>query len=211
MANRKDNPHKPGTQEHKDWEKENLFPSDPIFGTTLIKDDDYKESKDRAHKRMHSVAEVENAKYEKKKKYLDVLDFIENQTKPEYDSVLDKPKEKSGTYLSLSDIVLDPLNWRGLLQTLGDPGTFNFIPSYPRAPTVAFPKHIPEDATQEEFYKAHEYAIKTEYSKQEWESGWVAVRILRRRKIDYLKYDDNPLIASALAPYTQLYFEFYIK
>lgn len=216
MANRKDNPHKPGTDEHKTWEKENVLSRD-YFG--ILQDDDREESVIKAHARMRSVAEVEKAKYEKKEKYLDVLDFIENQDTPEYDPILDNPKkdvDKSAFYKTMMGLTdPDPLNWKDIVLTLKDmyinPATFNWIAPYPRVPTVAFSKYVPPDSTEADFLMAHGLVLRTEYDKATWELGWVRVLVPKRFKIPPKRFDANPLIASAGIDYSAMTFEFWIK
>lgn len=200
MANISNNPHKPGTDEWKEWEKEHIR-------------DGYAASAPVERARLVSVAEQYAKTYDKNAKYLDVLDFIENKTEPEYDPVLDKPKKDSNYWLSLTDTVSDPLGWdkikNFLLNYGGSQQIFNYIPSYPRVPSVVVPRQIPDEATGKEVLLAMDYVHRTEYSKHEWDRGWVEVIIPRH--IDYLlKYNNNPIIASAMEPH-RLYLQFYIK
>jgi hypothetical protein len=105
----KNNPHKPNTQEWKDYEK-------MVIAEQQWRDKDtYREAKAVADKRIKTLTDQVKAQNEKKLWVDDILEFLDGDA-PEYDEVLDGPKvdEVPSTYWRS----VDPLNWKGVAQSV---------------------------------------------------------------------------------------------
>ena len=184
-VSRKDNPHKPNTEEWKKWNHDNLWETKGQF--VLIKDVDFAESKKAAHARMKSLQEVYDQRTEQQVKYQKTLDFIEKDTEPEFDPVLDCKQIQS-----LSDLIssFDKMLGRST-STIWQ--THAFFDRYPRVPNDVFLASAPSWAKAYDLERKRLELLSTELPKEYFYRGFVDVPVHKRVPYSLM---NNPLVAA---------------
>lgn len=195
MYTSKDNPHKPGTDEWKVFERSIMDRQRFAIG------DEYEKAKAVADKRIKTATDQIRAQEEKGVWVDEVLGFLDGD-EPEYDEVLDGPKKDNDYWKSMTPNN-DPLGWNSLAQLM------NALLKPVFKGTIVVPKFIPASVERDSLFDKIATLQDYEFTGEEYNKGEVQVPIRTTLKTSgYFSYNLDPL-----APSNQTYVvaEFYIR
>lgn len=215
MYTSKDNPHKPGTDEWKVFERSIMDRQRFAIG------DEYEKAKAVADKRIKTATDQIRAQEEKGIWVDEILDFLDGD-EPEYDEILDGPVEtKEDDYWKSVKDNSDPLNWNQIVAAHQQQHAQMYWASPQQIArqygilkpvfkgTIVVPKFIPASVERDSLFDKIATLQDYEFTGEEYNKGEVQVPIRTTLKTSgYFSYNLDPL-----APSNQTYVvaEFYIR
>lgn len=173
----KDNPHKPGTDEWKNWEQDVIFQD--RFSAT-IQDERYLAAKDAADKRIKTATDQMRLQEEKGFWVDEILEFLDGE-EPEYDEILDGPVKivdevSDDCWKSVVNTNADPLSWRPIVDQQAWYASW-LKPVFKG--NHVLPKNLPSNISDEQLYSIIIDVSMYEYPEEIYRRGWIAVPIKR--------------------------------